>query len=253
MTRIEWCDETLNPLGHGCYGPRGTAENPKVCPYCYARVLARRDLRGCELCKQFIPHTHFEQLEKIKHWKKPRTIFMQSMGDLFHDAIQIEWIQEVFKACAAAPQHQYLFLTKNPSRYGSVIEFLEGERSPINGYLFAAFGATATNEKQLYTAYESRAQWLSIEPLLEDITDAFEECSTAFAPHDSGEHPRWEWVVIGAETGNRKGKISPKLEWIESIVKNCKEMGTPVFMKDSLIPIIGEENMLREFPWKENT
>jgi hypothetical protein len=52
----------------------------------------------------------------------------------------------------------------------------------------------------------------------------------------------------GAETGNRKGKIIPKREWIDNIVRAADEAGVPVFMKDSLIPIVGEENMRREFP-----
>lgn len=58
----------------------------------------------------------------------------------------------------------------------------------------------------------------------------------------------YDWVIVGAETGNRKNKIIPKKEWIERIVEQCKKYDIPVFMKDSLIPIVGEGNMLREFP-----
>ena len=57
-----------------------------------------------------------------------------------------------------------------------------------------------------------------------------------------------KWVIIGAETGRRKNKVIPKKEWIDKIVKQCHENNIPVFMKNSLIPIVGEENMLREFP-----
>ena len=57
------------------------------------------------------------------------------------------------------------------------------------------------------------------------------------------------WVIVGAETGNRSGKIIPEKEWIDRIVKDCDLRGVPVFMKDSLIPVVGEENMRREFPW----
>ena len=58
----------------------------------------------------------------------------------------------------------------------------------------------------------------------------------------------FEWVIVGAESGNRKGKVTPKREWIEKIVRLCKDAGKPIFMKDSLIPIMGEKNMLREYP-----
>ena len=57
-----------------------------------------------------------------------------------------------------------------------------------------------------------------------------------------------DWVIIGAETGNRKDKIVPKKEWIDAIVNECKMHSIPVFMKDSLIPVVGEANMLRQFP-----
>ena len=59
---------------------------------------------------------------------------------------------------------------------------------------------------------------------------------------------RWEWVVIGAETGNSKHKTVPKREWVEEIVKVCKEYGTPVFMKDSLRDLM-RDGFRQEFPW----
>ncbi|MBR1494285.1 MAG: hypothetical protein IJ601_04485 [Acidaminococcaceae bacterium] len=58
-----------------------------------------------------------------------------------------------------------------------------------------------------------------------------------------------EWIVTGAETGNRKDKIVPKRKWVAGLADVCKREEIPLFMKDSLIPIIGEENMRREFPW----
>ena len=58
----------------------------------------------------------------------------------------------------------------------------------------------------------------------------------------------FEWVILGAESGNRKGKVTPKHEWIEKIARLCKDAEIPIFMKDSLIPIMGEKNMSREYP-----
>jgi len=217
-TGIEWCDETINPLGHGCYGPGGTKENPKICPYCYAHRLAKRGMRKCELCKKFIPHTHFEQLEKLKQWKNPRKIFVQSMGDLFHDETPDEWIQEVFKACEAAPQHKYLFLTKN---------FLKASdfRYQDNWWI----GRTITNKEdssKLCTGdpwsidgIHRANHFLSIEPLLGDV-EYLKYYLYSF-----------KWVIIGQQTNPNK---PPKDEWVQSIIDQCRAAGVPVFVKSPL-------------------
>jgi len=65
-----------------------------------------------------------------------------------------------------------------------------------------------------------------------------------------GSFDRNRWIIIGAETGNRKGKVVPEKEWIDTICEAAVITDAAVFMKDSLIPIVGEENMRREFPWK---
>lgn len=84
--------------------------------------------------------------------------------------------------------------------------------------------------------------FVSFEPILENLK--IQECSIIFRMTD--------WFIIGAETGNRKDKVIPRKEWIDSICKAADEAHIPVFMKDSLIPIVGEENMKREFPWTTN-
>jgi len=235
-TVIDWCDETINPLGHGCYGT-GTKEKPEVCPYCYAVKLARRNMRGCELCRQFIPHTHFEQLEKLRQWKKPKTIFVQSMGDLFHDDIPDEWIDEVFNACKSAYWHRYLFLTKNPKRY---IELDKNNKLPLTDIFW--FGTTITNSKSeyFYSVGYNHNTFLSIEP----IQDNFEEIEDVY------EHRFVDWIIIGAETGNRKNKIIPEKKWIENIIKTCRTRRVSVFMKKNLSEI-WQEPLIQEYPWRK--
>ena len=237
MTKIEWCDATVNPLGHWCFGPSGTKENPRPCVYCYAKKMARRGMNGCDKCQSFnVPHTHFEQLDKLTSWKKLKNVFMQSMGDLFHNDVPDEWIREVFKACEAAPQHRYLFLTKNPSRYtqNPIYNLAHGK------YNRWWFGTTITCQKD----YDERAWklplyrtcFLSIEPLHEEIS--LNELRIMPV----------KLVIVGAETGNRKGKVIPKREWIENIVNECRRSNVPVFMKNSLAPIWGEP-LVQEYPW----
>jgi len=234
MTKIDWCDETINPLGYWCYGPGGTQTNPKPCPYCYAKKLAARGMRDCPKCQRFEKHTHFEQLDKLLRWKKPKTIFVQSMGDLFHDEVPDEWIKQVFEACEKVPQHRYLFLTKRPQRYIYLHDI--GLLPAGNNYWF---GTTALLLDDPFFFSDKHNTFLSIEPLQQ-----------GFKKNKSDMEIKTDWTIVGAETGNRKGKVIPKREWIENIVNECRRQNVPVFMKNSLASVWGEP-LIQEFPWKE--
>jgi hypothetical protein len=61
---------------------------------------------------------------------------------------------------------------------------------------------------------------------------------------------RWLWIVIGAETGNRKGRVIPKREWIEAIVNECRKNNIPVFLKNNLAPVWGD-SLIQEYPWEK--
>ncbi len=239
-TKIEWCDSTWNPVTGCLHG----------CEYCYASKIANRFGCGmnvphvlCEPIKSngrvqsyplgFTPTFHRYRLDEPQKWKKPRTIFVCSMADLFGDWVPDEWIEEVFKACEKAPQHRYLFLTKNPRRY---VELAKKGKLPERANIW--YGSTATSsDKQLYLS-SNRNTFLNIEPILKDFGTNIKF------------YKLFDWVIIGAETGNRRYKVIPEKEWIGNICKAANESRIPVFMKDSLIPIVGEENMRREFPWE---
>ncbi len=257
-TKIEWCDSTWNPV-------TGCLHN---CEYCYAQKIANRfegydkitlpDIsisKGRHVLEEpalkngkatpypfgFKPTFHKYLLEKPQSWKKPRTIFVCSMADLFGAWVPDEWIDEIFAACKAAPQHTYLFLTKNSKRYTALhyADKLPAKKEMSNIWL----GATATNCEQIRALNLDKLPryantFLSIEPLTEDIaSELYTELGSVM------------WLIIGAETGNRKNKIVPQKEWIDKICKTADYFNIPVFMKDSLVPIISEENMRREFPW----
>lgn len=237
-TKIEWSDMTWNPVTGCLHG----------CPYCYARKIAERfgdryagddlhviykETMGGPYPYGFAPTLHYMRLAEPARKTSGRTIFVCSMADLFGDWVPDAWIKDVFKACEAAPQHRYLFLTKNGGRYEQV-GLLPNNNNFWYGTTRTGAGANALESG----ASDCDNNFLSIEPLLAPIgketLDAIEF---------------WGWVIIGAETGNRKDKVTPKKEWIEEIVAACDQAGIPMFMKDSLIPIMGEENMRREFPW----
>lgn len=247
-TKIEWCDSTWNPVT-GCY---------HECPYCYARGIANRFsghrenrdnekihiLEGKVYSDEtgkaqpypygFMPTLHRYRLNEYEK-KKGRTIFVCSMADLFGSWVPDSWIEEVFAACEKAPQHRYLFLTKNPKRY---TDLARSGKLPVKDNMW--YGTTATEQGKNFFLGEDYHTFVSIEPILRDYRNEIADLCDTF-----------QWVIVGAETGNRKGKIIPEQKWIESIEKMCASKKIPLFEKDSLIPIAGEESMHREFPWKK--
>ncbi len=151
------------------------------------------------------------------------------MADLFGDWVSDEWIEDVFAACEKAPQHRYLFLTKNPSKYNKLAQL--GKLPTLDNYWY---GSTITNTDDPFWYSGSHNTFISVEPILGDFPFG------KVLPSDLV-----DWVIIGAMTGPGSKEHHPTTETVYNI---ATALG-PVFMKDSLIPIVGEENMRREYPW----
>jgi len=179
----------------------------------------------------FDPTFHKYRLEEPTKIKKPQNIFVCSMADLFGEWVPDEWIEKVFEACKKAPQHRYLFLTKNAGRY---IELAEKELLPKGDNFW--YGSTVVNETSEYFYSDNHNTFISIEP----ISGAFQKCLILEA----------KWVIVGAETGNRKGRIIPERKWIEGIAGNCRENGVPIFLKNNL-QNVWQGKLMQEYPWKE--
>ena len=277
-TKIDWADATWNPVTGCLHG----------CEYCYAKRLAER-FSAEEKCLTFIgdtkflspyeleqpaehkgkkepypfgfsPTLHKYRIDEPKKWEKPRTIFVCSMADLFGDWVPDEWITEVFRACDAAPQHRFLFLTKNPGRYchleragimpkgdnfwfGATFDHSNwpGHDGPheIPGRptTFALHGKMVHDAGDFYyPAYPEKNRFVSFEPLLYDIGAHIGSTGA-------------QWHIIGAETGNRKGKVATQREWVEHIVEYSDKNHIPVFMKESLRGLMGDD-FRQEFPWE---
>ena len=261
-TDIEWCSHTWNPVTGCKHG----------CEYCYARrMVSRFGPHPCErpiieplevlpkgtgcyyveqptkLCdetgeparstaypKGFAPTYHAYTMDYPEKRKTPARIFVSSMGDLFGEWVPDIWIEDVFAACKRAPQHTYLFLTKNPQRYCDLASAGKLPTEPDFWY-----GTTITGPDMPFFFWDKVNTFVSVEPLLEPFdTEA-----------TGGENPfeRVGWVIIGAMTGPGSRKQQPKREWVEAIVKKAREAGAAVFMKDSLKPIWGDD-ILREHP-----
>ena len=160
------------------------------------------------------------------------------MADLFGEWVPDSWIQSIFNVCEKVQQNKYLFLTKNPKRY---VELAYKGQLPKGKNMY--YGTTITNPAQPFFVSGYHRVFLSIEPILEDFSIILRRLNW-----DDGKPV--DWVIIGAETGNRKGKVIPEKSWIDPLVEYCDKYNVPVFMKDSLVPIMGDGNMRREFPWE---
>lgn len=271
-TKIDWCDATWNPVTGCLHG----------CEYCYARGIAERF--GCATIAiydedghlkdgyltcadgtchelehpykdcgkgriapypfEFDPTFHRYKLNEPQRWKKPRTIFVCSMADLFGEWVPDEWIEQVFKACEAAPQHRYMFLTKNPARFKQLRK--NGVKLPNDCWIGTSVTRDAEQADQ-YTGrtgylsenWDTTAQWfVSVEPILERMSRGSIENLTAM-----------NWVIVGAETGRRNERVISEKKWIDEIAEECKRCGTPIFMKESLRGLMGDD-FKQEFPWE---
>jgi len=240
-TKIEWLNGgyTWNPVT-GCLN---------TCEYCYARKIANRFrcmstdyndgiIHGwidAPHQKQTFPYgfepTFYEcRLNEPQKIKKPQNIFVCSMADLFGDWMPDLLIRDVFQACEKAPQHRYFFLTKNPLRYGELImKCLLPQKDNF------WYGMTITKSSADYYTKGDYNYYVSAEPILERFW--------------SGTFPtNYKWIIIGAETGNRKNKVIPKKEWVDAMIAYCKEDDVPIFMKNNLKEIWGDE-LIQQYPF----
>lgn len=197
ITRIEWCDATINPVV-GC---------PHGCPYCYARKQAKRQKQRCDLCYQFIPHPHIERLDELKPTQKPKKIFIDSMWDRNANGVRKEWILRILDKIGQCPQHIFQILSKRPARYSKF-------SYPENVWLGTSIAANADLHRihELIHACPNNLKFVSIEPIHERIDHHFSEI---------------DWIIIGAETGHRKGKIIPAKKWITEIIKTAGVANIP--------------------------
>jgi len=244
-TKIDWCDSSWNPITGCLHG----------CPYCYARGMARRfggkiitghdhlyildeparraDGTINPYPYGFDPTYHKYRLTIPQEWKKPQTIFVCSMADMFGDWVPEDWIDQIFTACLAAPQHRYLFLTKNGKRYMELAK---------NGVLVDRenfwYGCSVTRPEEPFFFSDRYKTFASIEPILEPF-DWVPGLNHIELP---------DWIITGAETGNRKGKVKPERDWLDGIINGCAEHHIPLFMKESLRELTGSD-FKQEFPW----
>ncbi len=238
-TKINWTDESWNII-------IGCEKISPGCKNCYAEKMAYRlawmerlklhkfkDLNYPNVIdfvtKKWNGKTHFaeSQLEKPLKWKKPRMIFVCSMGDLFHESVPFEWIDKVFEVIEKCPQHTFQVLTKRPEiMYKYMVRYGIGAM-PDNIWL----GVTAENQEQankripILLQIPAKVRFVSIEPMLDVIDlECFPETG---CPSDSIDN--LGWVICGGESGHHARPMHP--DWVRSLKEQCESADVPFFFK----------------------
>lgn len=208
-SKIEWTEMTWNPTV-GC-----TKVSPG-CKNCYAEKMAERlQAMGTPGYENGFKLTLIEsRLDDPLKRKKPTVYFVNSMSDLFHEAVPFSFVDKVFETIAAADWHTFQILTKRADR---LAEYFAGKSAPRNAWI----GVSVEDQKyglpriDLLRHIDASVRFLSVEPLLEDIGEV--------------DLTDIHWVIVGGESGPKARPM--KQEWVESIQAQCEEQGAAFFFK----------------------
>ena len=205
---IEWTEVTWNPVT-GC-----TKISPG-CKFCYAETMAKRlKAMDMERYRNGFELTLQDDLVDLPlRWRKPRVVFVNSMSDLFHKDVPLEYIQRVFATMQQTPQHKYQVLTKRSDRVAEVASALPW---PSNIWM----GVSVEDQKRVDRIHDlvrvpAAVRFLSVEPLLEALPEL---------PLD-GIH----WVIVGGESGRSPRALDPA--WVRDIRDQCVTASVPFFFK----------------------
>jgi len=218
-TSIEWTDATWNPVA-GC-----TIVSPG-CTNCYAmRMAARLDAMGTPKYRGLTRKSgkravwtgkvalDHRALEVPKAWRKPRQIFVNSMSDLFHDDVPVEFLRMVWRTMEATPWHTYQILTKRPERMAVITPSL-----PLlpNVWLGTSIEASDYLDRvDDLRRVPSVVRFISFEPLLGSVAEA--------------DLTDIHWAIVGGESGPRARPMD-KL-WVQEIRRACRRYGAAFFFK----------------------
>lgn len=195
-TKIEWCDYTVNPIKGICkYG----------CDYCYAIRLYKRFKWNPEIR---LDMSTFGGIENLKAGSK---IFIGSTHDLFGDWILDDWINQIILEAGRHPNIIFIFLTKNPKRYRNFM---------FHKNMWLGYSTTGALYHEWDTTHGDNIKFISIEPMAGELTN------TSYLHNIN-------WVIIGAETGNRKGKVKLDNQWLYDALGKLDKLNIPVFIKNN--------------------
>ena len=208
-TKIEWTEATWNPSA-------GCTKTSLGCKNCYAEIMAIRlqamRVKGYE--NGFAFNTVPSRLNDPLKRKKPTVYFVNSMSDIFHENMPIDYLDKIFNVIEKTPHHTYQILTK---RADNMFQYLSEKQIPKNIWL----GVTVENKKDGLPRIEklrnlnATVLFLSIEPLLENLGKI--------------NLKNIDWVIVGGESGNRARKMDEN--WVINIKQQCEDNNIAFFFK----------------------
>jgi len=269
-SKIEWTDSTWNPV-------RGCSRVSEGCRFCYAERQAARFSGYGDRFDGYVRDGKWtgkvdllkSKLTEPLRWRKPRRVFVNSMSDLFHEALPDEAIDRIFAVMARAPQHTFQVLTKRPERMRTYMRGFIDARGchasrrlgtelwwPLpNVWLGVSCEDQVTADERIPILLDTPAavRFVSAEPLLAaiDLTriavkfsgrcDGDPAHASALFDH-AGYTNRLDWAIVGGESG--PGARPCDVGWIRSIVAQCKSAGVPCFVKQlGALPMLGRQDV----------
>lgn len=243
-TKIEWAEKSWNPV-------TGCTPVSEGCKNCWAKRVANRlqKMGNPKYKDGFKVKFHPYCLDEPLHWKKPRRIFVSSMGDLFHENVSALAIRLIFDTIEKCPQHKFLILTKRPDNAYGILCHNTMLMKQTSDYGFTPnilnniwHGVSVENNRNAWRIEElmkipAAVRFVSLEPMLERVY---------ILPYlYTSKHI--DWVICGGESG--PGKRPFNLDWARDLRDQCREAGVPFFFKQvDKVRSIPEDLMIREYP-----
>jgi len=205
---IEWTEYTWNPV-------TGCSKVSEGCRHCYAERMAKRlkAMGTARYAKGFDVTLHDDLVDLPRRMRQPRLIFVNSMSDLFHERIPVDFIRRVFRTMEACPQHTFQVLTKRSQRLRKLATRLPWPRN-------VWMGVSIEDDHVL-----SRVADLLIVP----AHVRFLSCEPLIGPLDGLTVHGISWVIVGGESG--PGARPMKRAWVETIRRKCRTANVPFFFK----------------------
>lgn len=205
---IEWTEATWNPV-------TGCTKVSQGCKHCYAERMAKRlhSMGNPRYNNGFNVTLHHDLIELPYRWKRPRKVFVNSMSDLFHEDVPLDFIQKVFNTMRETPHNTYQILTKRSWRLLELNDQLEWTPNIWMGTSVENEDVTSRIDELRQT--NAHVRFLSCEPLL--------------GPLDYLDLEGIQWVIVGGESG--PGSRPMEADWVRSIRDQCKEQNVAFFFK----------------------
>lgn len=271
-SKISWCDETINPVV-------GCSKISAGCQNCYAESMARRlaamgwdkyekvvdgyctdgePFKGWNGATAFAP----SELDKPYKWKKPRSVFVSSMGDLFHESVWRSWIDDVMRMVANNSEHTFIFLTKRPERMKQYFDLCDRELvEQLTAYYQLSHGtdpynlaenwplpnlmlgvsvedqATADERIPLLLKTPAAKRFISIEPMIGPVDlmnlagpgNCRYQCLSPIINDNDSARPALDGVILGGESGPKARCLDP--DWLRSVRDQCAQAEVPFMFK----------------------